>query len=448
MHSFSTIHFHCNFLVCIQWKVAARRSLLSRARNLDHVINDLQTRVKSHCAHLRQDVRNAKARAAEILAREELEHMRDIDAYERECLSRAVASAESDQASINGIFEEKRAFINEHAQLADDRSLQHAIDDLIKLKETVGKREGDIMAAVYGNQQATFRDYTDMRGVSLGELAFTTIQYPFAKLDLTKMRPLNISPSLTTHDTSVWPLSNGHYITTHSPSTYQDIVPDAVTRLCSYDPSGRMVHSIELDADSVIGDVVNDQLVVSDYSLIEGSTLWVFNSSLNCLLEKSVSSFYLKICCNSTYVFCVASENDELVVDVRRLDTLVKVFRLHVASFHDIKSIFANESYACTLSYDRAGHNFLSYFDLRGSVDSWTFAANRVLPVSNDDYLIYADCIACFKGRQLTWLDKSGNASSTITQIVIQQGAQINRVTQSGKSVLFYLDDNRVFVTA
>ena len=131
--------------MCIQWRTAAHRALLSRANNLGRLTNNFQARIESRCARLRQDVYEAKAKAAatlmEILDKQELEDVRSIDAYERDCLSRAAASSASHRTSVDVsaaasklMLDEKRAYVEKHAQLAADQSLQNAIDELINLR--------------------------------------------------------------------------------------------------------------------------------------------------------------------------------------------------------------------------------------------------------------------------------------------------------------------------
>ncbi len=388
----------------------------------------------------------------EILDKQELEDVRSIDAYERDC-SRAAShrtSVDVSAAASKLMLDEKRAYVEKHAQLAADQSLQNAIDELINLKVFFAKHEMKINAAMYGNKQAVFRDYAS-KGISYGELAFTTIQYPLEQLDMTHMRPLNISPTLTTHGTCVWSLSSGFSIVTQSTNSPCDHLfdsPTPMTRLFSFDPSGRLVNSVELDAGEVIGDVnVNDQLVISDYTLSGGLKLWLFDANLNCSREKSVRSYYQRICCNSMYAFCAAKENDNLVVDVRRLDTLAKVSRLHLFSFHDIHTILANESYLCAVSLYNANQIFMSYFDLSGNMAARVSRIVPDVPV-NSKFMMYSDWIACLSEERLTWFDKSGSKSSTITELVIPEGAAISQVSQSGQRVLFHLADDRVFATS
>ena len=102
-------------------------------------------------------------------------------------ISSLVASIQANKALKN----DKKIELINSIQTVNELLIQTSIDEAIKIKETIGERKTRIKATMFNNKQMSFRE-NKLEEISLGEFEFKTLQMPYACLDLTTMKPLNI----------------------------------------------------------------------------------------------------------------------------------------------------------------------------------------------------------------------------------------------------------------
>ena len=121
-------------------------------------------------------------------------------------------------------------------------------DEANKLAQELSDRKKVPKSAMFNDKLASFIAFPSIGDVSLGELAFTNIQMPFKKLDMTttssssELKPVDIR---TTFDFDfVMPLDDGQCIVTFKWFNRKDNFERLFTQINSFDLSGRLIGSL------------------------------------------------------------------------------------------------------------------------------------------------------------------------------------------------------------
>ena len=337
--------------------------------------NASELTIREHCDSLRLKVDIARETAIDNLHKASSTLMTEIDAYERRCLSGWMAVKESTKHVVEDASKRMRAFLAEQhtflqrVQERDDELTQLHLEEANKLAQELSNRKMMLKAAMFGNKLASFVAFPgiDDTLVSLGELAFSSIQIPFKTLGITDTDLMPID-NRAAYD-FVLPLEHGQRFVTFKSPEYED-----ATQMSCFDRLGRLIASHHLDCQlkrETVAPSGPSQFVVCHES--DTFQLSVYNSSLHCLRNVECKKFS-NICCNSKFVFGLWDEGDSYESDsddddddedddeqegqecsmtriqARHLDTLSKAFSLRVPEKYTIERIMTDEQHLVAVS--------------------------------------------------------------------------------------------------
>ena len=236
------------------------------------------------CDSLRQKVDIAKETALEDIRNASNALMIEIDAYERECLSHWKAAKESNEHVVEDVSKRMRAFFAEkHAYMQSvherDEELTLRLEKTNKLTQELSDRNMELKAAIFNDKLASFVAFPSIDEVTLGELAFTSIQIPFKTLDIanTDLKAIDISAGYD----HVLPLEHGQHIVTFNGNEISCL--DKLGRLMGSD---NLEHRVERKKAAQRG----PYMFVVCYDR-RWPKLSVYNSSLQCLRSVDCKNF-------------------------------------------------------------------------------------------------------------------------------------------------------------
>ena len=335
----------------------------------------------------------------------------------------------------------------------------------------------EFTVAMFNDKLASFVAFPSMDEVTLGELAFTSIQIPFKTLDIANTE-LNLIDIRVDYN-FLLPLEHGQRIV-----TFKDCADESSTQISCFDRLGQLIASDNLDHLVDLEDVCQcgpNQFVVCS----RPPKLIVYNSSLHRVRSVKCNKFE-EICCNSKFFFGLMVTSDSYETDsedddheddyngekiqVRHLDTLSKAFELRVPVSNFIERIMADEHHVVAISQRKDWTPFrqwfMSVFDLATCNDSPSsdntgarrgsgkttlkcFLAERHVRLDFEAQRLPRVCL--FDGwlifpheeRELIWFDKTGKRSETSTPLVT---FDLNDINSSGSSLLFVQHDGKLLL--
>ena len=256
--------------------------------------------IREHCDFVRQQVDIARETALENIHKESNTLMTEIDAYEHECLScwaeAKVSSAhvvEDSSKRMRAFLDEQHAFLQRVQERDDEMTLR--LDAANKFAHELNDRKMELKAAMFGNKLASFITIPSIGDnlVSLGELAFSTIEVPFKTLDIANNEPTPID--IRHHYDFVLPLEHGRRVIAFKWLDYQDQFgkEKSYMQMTCVDRLGRLLGSDFLDKHCVgrqdVAQCGPNQFVVC-YDR-ESPKLSVYNSSLHRLRTVDCKTF-------------------------------------------------------------------------------------------------------------------------------------------------------------
>ena len=478
------------------------RSLLAQigdsTAELTKTFIESELTIRDDCDSLRRKVDIARETELENIHKASITLMVEIDAYEQECLSSWRKVKQFNEHVVEDVSKRMRAFIAVQQPFLqsvheNDYDLTRRLDEAKKLAQELSDRKMELKAAMFNDKLASFVAFPSMDEVTLGDLAFTSIQIPFKTLDITN-NELNFIDFRSEYE-FVLPVEHGQRIVTFK---FDGI--EQVTQMSCFDKLGRLIGSDNLECHVWREDVARcgpNTFVVCPES--DSPKLSVYNSSLHRVRSVECKSF-LYICCNSKFVFGLLDtgdsyetdseddepeddnndENDEQEaevenstekIQVRHLDTLSKAFDLRVPGNYWIERIMADEHHVVAMSKLKNNTSssqwFMSIFDLatcndsiggditgarRGSgkttrnffladrhvhldVEAPTFGPNFVL---FDGWLVFPN-----QNRELIWFDKTGKRSETSTPL---DTFNLKDIYSFGSSLIFVQHDGKLLL--
>ena len=224
----------------------------------------------------------------------------------------------------------------------------------------------ELKAAMFGYKLASFVAFPSMDEVTLGELAFTSIQIPFKTLDIANT-DLNLIDIRVDYN-FLLPLEHGQRIVAfkwhHNNRHFQKEKQPCIQMSC-FDRLARLIGSANLEHNVERQNVAhcgpNQFVVCYDF---RSPKLSVYNSSLHRLRNVDCKNFS-NICYNSAFVFGLwntyesfDSDNDwpeeedysSHRIQVRHLGTLSKAFDLVAPEKYTMKRIMADEHRVVAIS--------------------------------------------------------------------------------------------------
>ena len=451
--------------------------------------SELKTR--EHCDSIRQQVDLAREIAIANIHKASNALMTEIDAYERECLSSWTATKESNEVIVEDVSKRTSAFLLEQQEYL--QSVKSSDDELIvymyeakQLAQELSDRKKELKAAMFDNKLASFNAFPSIGDAFLGELAFTYIQLPFKKLDISsrEITPVDIRVRFDGQRIVAFRLNAG--------ITYRK----STTSFTCFDRLGRQI-AIETVKGVIepnkVAQSCPDQFVVCNY--FDLPMLSVYDSDLHCLRTVRCKMF-ATFSCNSKFVFGMWNTNDSNetdsddddddnhndnnnddnhndndnddgeqeeeysteVIQVLNVDTLNKAFDLHVPKKYTIEQIFADEHRLVVKSQLNSERDPLNWhmivFDLAicnesgGPKETRTFfLAEKTIDLKIDS--IY-EHIFLFDGwlviphkHELVWFDKNGTRSETKTE---WDSENLRDIYSSGSTFILSKHDGKLLL--
>ena len=450
--------------------------------------------IREHCDSIRQQVDIARETALENIHKASNTLMSEIDAYELECLSSWTAVKESSAHVVEDVSKRMRALLAEqHAflqrvQKRDDELTLH-LDEANKFAHELSDRKMELKAAMFGNKLSSFVAFPSIDDtlVSLGELAFSTIEIPFKTLDIAnnELTPIDVRVDYD----FVLPLEHGRRVVAFKWFKYQEPYEEeqSYMQMTCVDRQGRLLGTNNLNKHFVgredVAQCGPNQFVLRYHC--ESSKMSVFNSSLHCLRTVECKSFS-NICCNSKFVFGLwdthysfdsddeddhdndANHNDEMYeqgeepssqrIQVFHLDTLSKAFQLRGPDEYTIEQIVADEHHVVAMSQhniERGSHYwYMSIFNLATCNESGEtaartfFLAEKTIDLAFESFSLPR--VFLFDGwlvlpledkGELVWLDKGGKRSEKITK---WDSNRFEDIFPFGSGFLFTQQDSKI----
>ena len=323
---------------------------------------------------------------------------------------------------------------------------------------------------MFNDKLASFHAFPSMDETCLlGELAFTDIQLPFKKLDMTstKFKQIDIHVGYD----FLLPFEHGQFVVTFNRYKTSEDSEEDMTLMSCFDPLGRLTgskylfHHVEHEH---VGQCGPSEFIVCHYS--DSPELSVYDSDLKCLRNVGCRDFS-SFCCNSQFVFglwntgdsCLADSDDDDKqeeeysshrIQARHLDTLSKAFSLRVPKKYTIERIMADERHVVAMSFLKdsklSSEWFMSIFDLATYSESDFFLAERHVGLAIESYSLPR--VFLFDGwlvvprenqNELVWFDKRGARSETSTK---WDSDDLNNICSSGSSLFFIQRDGNLLL--
>ena len=419
--------------------------------------------IGEHCDSLRQQVDIARETAIENIHTASNTLMVAVDAYERECLSSSRATKEFTEVTLEDVSKRLRVFLaeqQEHLQSvkASDEESTMRLDEAKKLAQELSDRKKQLKAAMFNNKLAAFHTLPSVDEASLlGDLAFTHMQLPFAKLASDELKPVDIRSNCH----FALPLDRGQRIVIFD-QYYESF---DFTQMSSFDRLGRLLGKCTLrrhvDREQV-AQCGPRQFIV--YHFTDSSEFSVFDSDLKRLRNVSCKKGFGLAWENNG----AQQEQYTRMIQAYHLDTLSEAFPLRVPAKYRIERILADERHVvamiCLSSeplLQESRHWFMSIFDLQAiGNESGDVKTERSLPLLEvwsidltidsvflhsaflfDDWIV----VSIKNRNELVWFDKSGRRSETSTKLSNING-NMRDIHSSGSSLLFAVDKDKLLL--
>ena len=442
------------------------------------MLNKSEMTIREHCDSIRHKVDLAREIALESIQKASNTLMKEIDEYERECLSSWSAVKESTEVTMEDVSKRMRAFLDEQqehlqsVQTSDDE-LTLRLDEARKLSKELSDRKKELKAAMFNNKLASFNalfDDFDGDASLLGELTFPHIQLPLKHLDMASTEFKHFDIRVDDY-AFLLPLSHGQRIV-----TFERFIRDnglSFTQMRCFDQHGRLIGAETVECYVQQANVAQsgpDKFFICDGS--HDPELILYDSCLNCLSTIECNNFS-QICCNSQFLFGLWDRNDEngrncesdsdddddndddddgdddgdeqdeqyasRRINVHYLDTMKKAFCLLVPEKYTISRILADKHHVVALSLlsDEAESRqlYMSIFALQQETSNKKKgnkpARNFFLLYTWVDLDLTFDhwtlsglflfggwlVVGLMNAKELVWFDKSGTRSETSTKL-------------------------------
>ena len=359
-----------------------------------------------------------------------------------------------------------------------------------KLLKELNDRKKQLKASMFGNQLASFNAFASTDESSLGELTFTQVQLPFAKVDFasSELKALDIRADYS----FLLPLEDGERIVAVKLFFESNDFARSFTQMSCFDQLGRVLSTncfaIHVQRENVVQCGPSEFVICHNFSF---PALIVYNSDLK-LLRHARCKDFSSICCNSKFVFGLWNtdktyeeedpssgdyeadsdddedddeedyddENSSQKIRVHHLDTLSKAFCLLVPKRYTLERIMADEHHVVALSQlenSEANEWFMSVFDLqaigkeivgdekrarRFSLPERHFQLDMEWPWLEEVFLVDG-WLAVPTDQQIVWFDKEGRRSETSTKL---DTSQSQTIFSSRSVLLFALRDNHTLM--
>ena len=345
------------------------------------------------------------------------------------------------------------------------------LDEANKLAQELSYRKKELKADMFGDKLALFDASPSIGETSLlGELTFTHIQLPFAKLNFasSELTPVNIRSA---YDFLV-PLEHGERIVAFKVlhKLVNETFFEWFTVISCSDRLG--LNELGRNCDDILKHIVQQENVVqcgpSEFVVCHqpapGSRmLSVYNSKLTCLRYVDCKSFS-NICCNSKFVFGLWNSDDDddderfsgQRIQVHHLDTLSEAFELRVPKKYTVERIYADEHHlvALCLVGDIENQWYMSVFDLAtcnqidGDERARFFLSEGNIDLEMERLLLEEVCLldgwlVVPTDNAIFWYDKTGTRSETSTELNNQE---LQTIYASRSILLFAFNDRKVLM--
>ena len=305
-------------------------------------------------------------------------------------------------------------------------------------------RKKELKAALFDSKLASFIAFPSLGDAFLlGELAFTDMQLPFNKLDISTNGLKSVDNRA--HFGFLLLLEHGERIVAF------ELTEKDSTKVTCFDRLIRVSRQIHIESDHVhrrnVAQCGPSEFVVCHYR--NSPELTVYDSDLHCLRNVRCK-WFLTICCNSKFVFGIfetydsydsdeeggdKQEEEYLIarIQVHHLDTLSEAFELRVPAKYKINHIIADEHRVVAMCSKSLPHQrYMSIFDLATCNESGCdnsrgeerarkfFMAERHIVLPLESLLIDEVFLLVFpndKRNIFVWFNKNGEQSESSTEV-------------------------------